>query len=261
MKKGLFRIKEIGVTFVILILFFGICLLVQQILNIHPLIPMFFTLAVFLVSKFTSGYFLGIFASLVSVLAVNYAFTFPHFRFNFTITENLLSAIIMLIVTIMTSTMTTQIKRHEQKKREVETERIRADLLRAISHDIRTPLTSIYGSSSTLLECADALTVREKELLLKGIREDAEWLTNIVENLISVTKIEDGRLNLQIVDTSVEELIDVTLEKFKRRYPEQKITLSLPDEFVSIPVDPLLIEQVILNILENAMQHAKGMEK
>ncbi|MBR1743772.1 MAG: sensor histidine kinase [Lachnospiraceae bacterium] len=160
----------------------------------------------------------------------------------------------------MTSTMTTQIKRHEQKKREIETERIRADLLRAVSHDIRTPLTSIYGSSSTLLECADVLTDAKKEQLLQGIREDAEWLTNMVGNLISVTKIEDGRLNLQIVDTSVEELMDVVLEKFKRRYPEQEVFLSLPDEFVSIPVDPILIEQVILNILENAMQHAEGMK-
>ncbi len=120
MKKGLINIKEISITVLILIMFFGVCLLVQQLLNIHSLIPMFFILAVFLVSRYTSGYFLGIFASLVSVLAVNYAFTFPHFRFNFTISENLISAIIMLIVTIMTSTMTTQIKRHEQKKREIE---------------------------------------------------------------------------------------------------------------------------------------------
>ena len=67
-------------------------------------------------------------------------------------------------------------------------------------------------------------------------------------------------MNLQIVDISVEELIDVVLEKFKRRYPNQKIILSMPDVFVSIQADPILIEQVILNILENAMQHAAGME-
>lgn len=260
LEKGWNMGREIGITILILILFFGICLVFQQILNIQPLIPMFFTLAVFLVSRFTTGYFLGVFASSISVLAVNYVFTFPHFRFNFTISENLLSAIIMLIVTIMTSTMTTQIKRHEQKKREIETERIRANLLRAVSHDIRTPLTSIYGSSSTLLECADALTDQKKEQLLMGIREDSEWLTNMVGNLLSVTKIEGGRLNLQIVETSVEELIDVVLEKFKRRYQDQEISLSLPDAFLSIKVDPILIEQVILNILENAVQHAVGMQ-
>lgn len=260
MKNITITVKEIGITTLLLTMFFGISLLVQRFLNIHPLIPMFFTLAVFLVSKLTTGYFLGVFASLVSVLAVNYAFTFPHFRFNFTISENLISAIIMLIVTIMTSTMTTQIKKHEQKKREIETERIRANLLRAVSHDIRTPLTAIYGSSTTFLECYDILSDDKKIQLIRGIREDAEWLNSMVENLISVTKIEDGRLNLQKVDTSIEELVDVVLAKFKRRYPDQEIVLSMPDSFVSIQIDPILIEQVILNILENAMQHAEGMK-
>ncbi|MBO5484803.1 MAG: PAS domain-containing sensor histidine kinase [Lachnospiraceae bacterium] len=261
MKKFYRHIVNVYITVMLLTAFFGICLLLQKFFDIQPLIPAIFTLAVFLISKFTTGYLQGIIASFISILAVNFAFTFPYFKLQFTISEDLISAIIMLAVTITTSTMTTQIKKQEKMRAEMEMEKMRSNLLRAVSHDIRTPLTTIYGSSSTLIENYGELPFEQKLQLLNGIKEDSEWLIDMVENLLSVTKIDNVNVRLKLIPTPLEELIDTVLVKFKKRYPDQTVEIDIPEEFISIPMDSILIGQVVLNLLENAVQHASGMTR
>lgn len=248
-------------TAAILTAFFGICLFLEDIMNLRSLTPAIFTLAVFLVSRYSPGYIYGLIASAISVLAVNFAFTFPYFRFNFTIPENLISAIIMLIVTIMTSTLTTQIKQQEKIRSEIEREKMRANLLRAVSHDLRTPLTTIYGSSSAVIENYDNLTKEQKLQLTNGIKEDAEWLMGMVENLLSVTRVDKNNVSLKKTPTVLEELIDTVLVRFRKQYPSQDVIVEIPDDFISIPMDAVLIQQVLFNILQNAVQHAKGMTR
>ena len=243
----------------ILILAFGLCLIGQEIFGGQHWTPAIFTLSVYLVALVTQGYVYGVAASLLSVLAVNFAFTFPYFKFNFEIPENLFSAIIMLAVTIITSTLTTKIRMQEKIQAETEREKMRANLLRAVSHDLRTPLTTIYGSSAAVIENFDKLSKGQHLELVEGIKQDAEWLNNMVENLLSVTKIDGDRLNLVKTPVVLEELIDSVLIKFQKRYPNQNIHLDMPTEFISIPMDPVLIEQVLMNLLENAVKHAKGM--
>lgn len=184
------------------------------------------------------------------MISVNYAFTFPFFSINFMIPVNMISAIIMIVIAILTSTLTTQIKRHEAMKAEGEKERMRANLLRAVSHDLRTPLTTIYGSAATLLENRDKLEEEQQTKILQGIKEDSEWLVRMVENLLSITRIDSG--NVKIIKTPIvlEELIDSVIVKFRKRYPDFDITLDLPEDIVVIPMDAMLIEQVIVNILE-----------
>lgn len=243
----------------ILILAFGLCLIGQEIFGGQHWTPAIFTLSVYLVALVTQGYVYGVAASLLSVLAVNFAFTFPYFKFNFEIPENLFSAIIMLAVTIITSTLTTKIRMQEKIQADTEREKMRANLLRAVSHDLRTPLTTIYGSSAAVIENFDKLSKEQHLELVEGIKQDAEWLNNMVENLLSVTKIDGDRLNLVKTPVVLEELIDSVLIKFQKRYPNQNIHLDMPTEFISIPMDPVLIEQVLMNLLENAVKHAKGM--
>ena len=246
-------------TLGILGIFFAISLIVENILNAYSLIPAVFTLAVFLISLFTDGFFYGIMASLLSVLALNFAFTFPYFKFNFSIPENMISAVIMLVITIMSSTLAIKVKQQEKIKAETVHEKMRANLLRAVSHDLRTPLTTIYGSSSAMIEQYDCLSKEQLLQLATGIREDSQWLIGMVENLLSVTKIDNDGVKIIMTPTVLEELIDAVLIRFKKRYPNQKINVDIPDDFISIPMDAVLIEQVIVNILENAVQHAVGM--
>ena len=220
---------------------------------------MIFVLGVFLVSWRTQGYFWGIAASLISVLAVNYAFTYPYWAFDLISPECISSAVVMLIVAILTGTLTTKLKRQEKMKADAEKERMRGNLLRAVSHDLRTPLTSIYGACSAMLESYEELP-KEKHLKLLGdIRSDAQWLVRMVENLLSVTRVDVDQVNLSKRDTVLEELIDAVLVKFHKHYPDQMVQAELPEAFVSIPMDAILMEQVLMNLLENAVFHAKGM--
>ncbi len=253
--------KNILYTAGILVAFFLLSLSVEKLFHTYSLIPAMFTLAVFLISLITDGYVYGIVASLLSVLALNYAFTFPYFKFNFSIPENLVSAVIMLAITIISSALITKVKQNEKMKVESAKEKMRANLLRAVSHDLRSPLTTIYGSSSVIHEKYDELSKEQVLKLVKGVNEDAQWLMGMVENLLSVTRIDGGNVKLKKTSTVLEELVDSVLVRFKKRYPEQKVIIDIPEDFVSIPMDAVLIEQVIVNILENAVQHATGMTK
>ena len=247
-------------TAVILLLAFGLNLLLQNLFQTYTMTPMIFVLAVFLVSWRTQGYLWGIAASLLSVLAVNWAFTYPYWAFDLISPECISSAVVMLIVATMTGMLTTRLKQQEKLKADAEKERMRGNLLRAVSHDLRTPLTSIYGACSAMIENYDELP-REKQLkLLSDVRSDAQWLSRMVENLLSVTRVDADKVRLSKHSTVLEELIDALLVKFHKHYPQQKVQVQIPEEFVSIPMDPVLMEQVLMNLLENAVFHAKGME-
>lgn len=259
LKKTSSHLKNFLLLVVIMCGAFGISLFIHHVFDTVSLIPAIFVLAVFIISLATEGYIYGIAASLISVLAVNYAFAFPYFRFDFTIPENMVSAIIMIIVTLITGALTTKLKYQEALKAESEKERMRANLLRAVSHDLRTPLTTIYGSSSTILENYDFLSDDQKKKMLNGIMEDSDWLTRMVENLLSVTRLDGENVKLIKTPTVLDELVDSVLVKFGKKYPDRTVNLSLPEDFTIIPMDAMLIEQVLFNILSNAACHAHGM--
>ena len=140
---------------------------------------------------------------------------------------------------------------------EAEKEKLRANLLRAVSHDLRTPLTSIIGASSSYLDNEETLSAEEKRRLVSQISEDADWLLHMVENLLSVTRITDSGANTLKKNPEVmEEVLLDAISTIRKRYPSMQIHMSLPDELLIVPMDPLLIKQVIMNLLENAYFHA-----
>lgn len=254
--------RNVKITFAILVSCLLVCIVLQNIFEEdNALIPSVFVLGAFLTAVITDGYFYGIAAALVSVLAVNYAFTFPFFSLDFAMPENIISAAILLAVTIVTCGLTTKIKRWEAIKSESEKERMRANLLRAVSHDLRTPLTTIYGSSSALLDNYGEFSDEQCRQMLKGICEDSQGLIQMVENLLSVTRLDGANVEIVKTNTAVDELVDSVLVKFAKRYPNQKVQVRVPEELVFVSADALLIEQVIMNMLENAVLHAEGMTK
>ena len=254
------HVKDGLITLISLACAFGLSVVFQK-FNVEEHVTTAFVFAVFLVSLLTEGYFWGVAAAFAGTIAVNYAFAFPYFAFDFVTPVNLISAIILISIAILTSALVTKLKRHEATKAESERERMRANLLRAVSHDLRTPLTTIYGSSTTLLENDGVMTRDQKNSMIRGIKEDAQWLVRMVENLLSITRIDSGQVKIIKTPTVVDELVDSVVLKFKKRYPKQEIDLELPDDVVMIPMDAVLIEQVLINILENAVEHAAGMTK
>lgn len=246
-------------TVFILVISYLLNFILQFVFETDTLVPTIFVLGVFFIALRTEGYLWGVLASLASVIVVNFTFTAPYFEIDLIKPENILAAVVMLVVAIMTSTLTTKVKEQEKIKAESEKERMRGNLLRAVSHDLRTPLTSIYGSSSAIIENYDSISKEQQLKLLSEIHEDSQWLIRMVENLLSVTRIDGGEARVTKISTVLEELIDIVLVKFHKHYPKQVVDVEIPEEFVSIPMDAMLIEQVLINLLENAIIHAKGM--
>lgn len=215
-----------------------------------------FVLAVLLISRFTNGYLFGTIAAILSVIGINYIFTYPYWEFNFTLSGYPLTFLTMLGVSLITCTMTTKIKQQDRLRAEGEKEKMRANLLRSVSHDIRTPLTSIVGATSTLLE-TDGLSPEEQRALLEDARDEAQWLIRVVENLLSITRMGDTRAHLATNPEAAEEILGEAARKFRKRFPDIMVTVSAPDELLFVPMDAILIEQVLSNLLENAATHGQ----
>lgn len=232
--------------------------------NFSPaVIAPIYILGLILIGTLTTGYLPGIIAAIISVICINFLFTYPYFQLNFTITGYPLTFIVMLSISLIISTYMTRFKKQgialaEKEKliAEGEKEKMRANLLRSISHDLRTPLTSIIGASSSLTNDSLNLSEEERSHLMRNITEDAEWLLNMVENILSVTKIQDDNRTLNKSSEPLEEIMSDSVHRVKRRIPDANIKITLPDEFVLVPMDALLIEQVIINLLENALKHS-----
>ena len=186
------RQKDILFSILIFCSAFAVNLLIQKLFTTQTLVPMIFVFSVFLISLKTHGYCYGIISAIVSVFAVNFAFTYPYYVFDFFVEESILSAVIMLAVAVSTSTLNSRIRDQEKLRSENEKERMRGNLLRAISHDLRTPLTSIMGAASVVLENYGELSDEKRMDFLKDIREESQWLIQIVENLLSITRVGDN---------------------------------------------------------------------
>ena len=216
-------------------------------------------LAVAIISRFTEGYFWGVFSSLFGVICVNFVFTYPFWAFNFRLTGYPLTFLTMLAVSLIISAMNTKIKKQERLRTEAERETMRANLLRAMSHDIRTPLTSIVGNTSAILENGDTLSTEQQRELLRDVNEDAQWLIRMVENLLSITRISGEQTAISKEYEAAEEILAASVHKFEKRFKSNiRIAVEVPREVVLVPMDATLIQQVLLNLMENAVLHGES---
>lgn len=141
---------------------------------------------------------------------------------------------------------------------EKQKEQTRGNLLRAISHDLRTPLTGILGASSAILENGERISSQARQQLIQDIREDADWLLRMVENVLSVTRIGPQASGLRKVPEAVEEVIAQAVNRCRKRLPGLSLTVRVPEEFVMAPMDSTLIEQVLINLIENAYKYGRS---
>ena len=238
-----------------------------------------FVLAVVCISFFTSGYFYGIVASIVGSFCINYFFMYPYSAFSLSISGYPVTMLSMAAISCLVSALTARIKQqaldasrraqntralYEQNERlnaekaaiqlQSARESIRSNILRAVSHDLRTPLTSISGAVSVLLSSPD---ISEKnKSLLRDIKTDADDLILMVENLLSVTRIQDGVTPLKEQEDMLEEVAGDAVLTTRRRFPDYNVELELPEDILYLPMDATLIKQVIVNLLENAVRHS-----
>lgn len=239
-----------------------------------------FVLAVMVISMITTGYFYGICASLIGGFCINYFFMYPYSAFSLSYTGYPVAMLSMLMISMLVCFLASRIKKmavdavkREQKNKalyelnqklseeknkiqlEADRETIRSNIFRSVSHDLRTPLTAISGAAAVLMSSEEMRS--EKNLsLLNDIRTDANTLIVMVENLLSVTRLQDGSMLLNKREEMLEEVIGDAVMTVRRRFPSAQITLDLSEDILFLSMDPILIKQVTVNLLENAIRHS-----
>jgi len=227
---------------------------------------MLYLLTVFLISRFTSGYIYGVIGSFLSVFLFNFFFTEPYYSIDVYDAKYPMIFFIMLIVSLVTSAMTIRIRKtaeekirlaqiQEKTRQDFEAEKLRSTILRSVSHDLRTPLTSISGSVSLLLDNYSDLSPDERHKLLSDVFTESIWLNRFVENLLSLTRIDDHLMKINIRPELVEEVIGETVNLVRRRLNTCQVKVSIPDKPVMVNMDSSLIEQVLINLIDNAAAH------
>ena len=220
---------------------------------------MVYLLCVLLISIFTNGYIWSVAGSLVSVVLMNFFLTEPRFTFHTYDTGYPLTCVIMLAASMLTGTLESKLKKHvrmsEQAAYREKTLQLRANLLRTISHDLRTPLTSISGNANNLMYNYDKLDNDTREQIFTDIYDDSEWLISLVENILFVTRFEDGTVTLNMSDQLIDEVIAEALKHINRKSCEHKIHVDCGKELLLVRMDVRLIIQVIINIVDNAVRY------
>lgn len=217
-------------------------------------------LSVILIACFTHGYVYAMAASFAITITAMFLFTYE--QTDLVMFTTALPFLLMLaIVAFTTSTMKQFMSDKEKIHSESEKEKMRGNLLRAISHDIRTPLTSILGASSLILENGANLSEDEKYELLKSINNESTWLMRMVENLLTVTRISGEIGELKTTNEIAEEIVSSAVNKFRSRFDTPAVSIEIPDELLIVPMDSILIEQVLRNLMENVVKHSEGATK
>ncbi len=148
--------------------------------------------------------------------------------------------------------MTREKQRMEESARQ---EALRANLLRAISHDLRTPLTSISGNAAILLDDRGELDAPRRKILYASIYDDAIWLNGLVENLLTITRTENGTMKLNLQDEMVSDAIEEAVRHLDRKAAKRKIVTELQDDLLMARMDSALIVQVLINLINNAVKY------
>jgi two-component system, OmpR family, sensor histidine kinase KdpD len=200
----------------------------------------------------------ALFTSVLSVAAFDF-FCVPHY-FSFAVadSEYLITLAVMLAVALLISTMTSRIRQQEasaaEREARVETESMRTSLLSAVSHDLRTPLSSITGAAATLRSHWDRLDPNTRDELLKTVTDESDRLNRLLNNLIQVTRLESGVV-LRKDWFPLEEVIGAALHRLKSQIGNKRVQTDIPADLPLVAMDDVLMEQVFINLFENALKY------
>jgi two-component system sensor histidine kinase KdpD len=221
-------------------------------------ILMLYLLAVvWIATRYTRGP--AILTSVLGVAAFDYLFVRPYYTFTVADQQYLITFTVMLTTALVISALTLRLRAHARQAQEawerVEAEFLRNTLLSAVSHDLRTPLASITGASSALLESGESLSAGDRRELMSTITGQAERMERLINNLLDMTRLEAGGLVLKREWQPLQEVVGSALRHLDRRLRGRSITTAFAPELPLVRIDAVAIEQVLVNVLDNAVEY------
>ncbi|HEX4335474.1 MAG TPA: ATP-binding protein [Polyangiaceae bacterium] len=230
----------------------GCALASARILEVVDLIVLFPLGVLVIAARFGLGP--AVFTAVSGVVAFDYLFIPPTMTLAIRDGRNAVTLIVLLIVTAIVSMMTEQLRRQAlQARRQAEVERLRNALLSALSHDLRSPLATLVGAGTALQ--GDSLDARERHDLAAVVAEEAMRLSRLVNNLLELTRLESGQVRAKRVPQAIDETIGAALVRLDQKLQGRLVRTEVPEEIPLALFDPVLIEQVLINILENAIRY------
>lgn len=201
----------------------------------------------------------SIFSAVLSVALFDFFFVPPYLTFAVAEAKYSVTFLIMLGVTILTGRLMIHLRRNAEKANqaqiEAERESMMSSLLSSFSHDLRTPLTSIAGAASTLAAPEAALSETDRRRLCDTITQESDRMNRLVGNLVQITRVESGNLQIKKAGHSLEEIVGSALDRLEPLLSGRTITTEIPDDLTLVPLDDVLIEQVLINLIENAVRY------
>ncbi|HEX3598212.1 MAG TPA: DUF4118 domain-containing protein [Polyangiaceae bacterium] len=223
-----------------------------QLLEVVDLIVLFPLGVLVIAARFGLGP--AVFTAVAGVVAFDYLFIPPTMTLAIRDGRNAVTLVVLLAVTAVVSMMTEKLRRQAlQARRQAEVERLRNALLSALSHDLRSPLATLVGAGTALQ--SGALDERERHDLAAVVAEEAMRLSRLVNNLLELTRLESGQVRAKRVPQAIDETIGAALIRLDQKLQERPVRTEVPEEIPLALFDPVLIEQVLINILENAIRY------
>ncbi len=212
---------------------------------------MFYLLAV-VVSAIWWGQGPAITTSILSLLAFDFFLVPPYFAFTVDDVKYIFTFAVLLIVGIVISTLASKVREQTIRR---ETEKLQTALLSSISHDLRTPLVSITGALSSLLQESSMNDSTRKEIL-ETAYEDSDRLNRLVGNLLDMTRIEAGTLQAHLRSCELRDLLGASLQQLNDKIGKREVRIHIPHDFPEVRVDYHLMMRVFINLIDNAIKYS-----
>lgn len=253
-------IKMLGIFIGATILCWGLDMFKVDVMNFMII----YVLGIMVCSIVIDGFLYSIVISLLSVLGFNFFFTIPRYSFKIDDPKYIVTIVLVVLVGIIVSSIVYKLKNYTRRvndmkieqiklKSEMEKEQIKSTMLRGISHDLRTPLTTIKNGVGFILN--SEVPLAEKKELGKRIEQKCDWTIRLMNNLLSLTRINEKNFTVKKNNELVEEIIPEAMRSVEDLIGNRKIHYDIPTELLIVPMDGILIIQVIANILSNAIRY------
>jgi two-component system sensor histidine kinase KdpD len=205
------------------------------------------------------GFGPSLFAAALSTMCFDFFFIPPVFSLAPSDLKSIVTLLVMIIVATVISGLAERARRQHRAAQardlQIETERLRNSLLSAVSHDLRTPLATIFGAGTELLEDGTDLAPAEREGLVQAIVEEAAHLDQLVTNLLEMARLDGGPIAIRKRPEPLDEVVEAALSRLRGRLGDRPVRSRVPEEIPMVPIDAVLIQQVLVNLLENALRY------